>query len=121
MKMKYKKYADTEDELFPLEKILTISAAEYCAIAGKDISEYTPVGVHVTGVHVYTGCKPADELSMEVPVEAEVVVGYQSRIYLGPFVEGDIGVNAKGYAFDAHGTALIRKQAKGNGGTENGK
>ena len=50
---------------FELEKILTISASEYCETKGSTVGHYTMKGV--CGEHK----------NLEVPEETEVVVGYR--------------------------------------------
>ncbi len=90
---------------FPLEKILTISAKDYCEMMDKRLSNYTAVGVHT-----YNGgyCVPhkliRDQLnaSEELLAETEVIVDYIGCISFGE------GYNTSGAC--ASGTALIPKK-----------
>ncbi|MEK6895293.1 MAG: hypothetical protein AABX48_02125 [Nanoarchaeota archaeon] len=52
--------------VMPLEKILTISATEYCNMMNKNLQDYIPRGV-------YGG----DPEKLSCPKETEVVVAYQ--------------------------------------------
>ena len=61
-------------ESYPLEKILTVSASEYCESVGKKMSDYKLVGVHAfADAHHMTF--PA--FAKNIPTEAEVVVNYR--------------------------------------------
>jgi len=50
-----------------LEKILTISASEYCEMNGKQLKDYLPKGVQ------------GEPENLQVPDDTEVVVSYQIR------------------------------------------
>jgi hypothetical protein len=97
---------------FPLEKILTISATEYCEMSGKNLSRYKAVGVHDDSMS-YWG-DPTEHFSGFVPAEAEVVVNYQLQRTLGPYESAQPGANARGVQFTAHGTALILRNNQGD-------
>jgi len=63
---------------FPLEKILEISKEDYLENVGKELRDYELAGVHVAGKvasFITTG------FSMEVPLDAEVVVDYHIDYY----------------------------------------
>lgn len=83
---------------FPLEKILTISAREYCEMHGKKLRDFKAVGVH------YRGYAPehmeAESINDIVPRGTEVVVNYSASI-------SRQGCN---FAYFEHGTALIPKK-----------
>ena len=53
---------------FPLEKILTVSARDYCESVGKSLGDYVMRGI----VNSYS-----DEFPKKVPEDAEVVVDYR--------------------------------------------
>ncbi|MBI2124453.1 type II secretion system protein [Candidatus Pacearchaeota archaeon] len=72
---------------FPEEKILTISAAEYCESVGRKLSGYRMVGVRRT----YFSDSEFSRFQKDIPAGAEVVIGFMQ--------------NQAGYA----GTALIPK------------
>ncbi len=76
---------------FPKEKILTISAENYCKYVGKNLSDYNLVGVHSHDFFVDMNedkFLPPQDIRWRIPSGTEVVVNY--------------------YAGD--GTALIPKQ-----------
>lgn len=77
---------DTDPNRFPREKILTISAKEYCESLGKNLSDYELVGVIGLGSRYIS--------YDDIPKETEIIVGY-------------IGV---GRTFREAGTALIPKK-----------
>lgn len=83
----------SEERDFPLEKILTVSAAEYCQSVGRQLSDY-----HLQGISGY-------ELQKRVPPEAEVVVGLD--IEYSPELSGS-------RIKYAAGTALIPKSVLGD-------
>lgn len=95
---------------FPLEKILTISAGDYCESVGKSIRDYQVVGVHIVGFeqalwsksgNSLTGFKVQKGFLESIPNNAEVIIGYFHS--LGGANTGAI------YAY-ACGTALIPKE-----------
>ena len=51
---------------FPREKILTISAIEYCESVGKQLTDYELVGVHAIAL-----------TNEAVPIGTEVIAGYR--------------------------------------------
>jgi len=59
---------------FPLEKILTISARDYCEMNGKYLVDYTAKGIHVNE-HDY---KVMESFLKQIPADAEVVVEYRA-------------------------------------------
>jgi len=111
--------------VFPLEKILSTSATEYCQFRDKRLSDYEPVGVHLC-VRYYASyfyisesntvnndnCQragslwdgPATVLARYVSseTEIEVIVGYQVTPF---FVNNDYQST-----FVIAGTALIPKK-----------
>lgn len=92
----YRKSAETEqDWLFPLEKILTVSARDYCESMGKRLSNYELRGVHVQGDLLFKRFRNA------VPTNAEVVVDYKMETSIA--ITDDLKYMSR-YAF---GTALI--------------
>ena len=88
---------------FPLEKILTVSAGDYCKTsAHQRLFEYQMVGVHVYNV---TGIGNLHELfAREVPKNAEAVVNYRINITITVSPNRD-----PQYLRAASGTALIPK------------
>jgi hypothetical protein len=85
----------------PLDKILTVSAEEYCKSEHVDLGDYRLEGVHVT-VNMEEREYLLRYFSREVPAEAVVVTGYTPCISFGngPFDSPEF----IGYA---SGTALI--------------
>ena len=59
---------ENRTKIIPLEKILTISATEYCSMAGKSLNDYTAIGVYGPFLD-----------SLNAPARTEVIVGYQNR------------------------------------------
>ena len=94
---------------FPLEKILNISASEYCQMIGARLSDYFPIGVHYEKIS-YWG-NPTEDFADFVPEKAEIIVNYQVRRSLGPYQPAQPGQNAQGVECTAHGTALIPKNS----------
>ena len=87
----YRTAATVEPEkprLFPLEKILTVSARDYCESVERRLSDYRLVGVHAEEDYL-------SEFQKKVPRETEVVVEY---VYA-----------SKGNCGRISGTALIPK------------
>jgi len=84
---------------FPLEKILTISARDYCESVGKNLQDYEMKGVHIQSSSV--GPKIIEELNEKIPKNTEVIVEYR-------FSNGGY-FNVK-YEKYASGTALIPKK-----------
>ena len=98
-KKKIKK-SDDEPSIIPSNKALTISASEYCEMAGKNLSDYEAIGLPDMEIakceRGYTG--------FYVPDGTEVVVGLQrSDVY-----DEDIENVYHYYC----GTALIQKWTK---------
>ena len=101
---------------FPLEKILTISFADYCLNTGKDPTSYEFVGVQANGT--WSRNSNSDNFSIakvfarKVPDKTEVVVGYNASDSL--HVSDGLHVNHGGvqtnhHSYTAQGTALIPK------------
>lgn len=102
--------AKPAQQLFPAEKILTISAFEYCENHGKSIKDYEIVGIHGRGNYLFdrkdllSGSAKwwwtSDTLSnlfiLRIPPNTEVVVGLE-------YSSGDRGDDV------ANGVALIPK------------
>lgn len=80
-----------------LEKILTLTASEYCKIVGKKLGDYSAIGVMHDSPFGYYKIKDEEkkEILVEAPERTEVIVNYQ-MLY-------------NGYCI---GTALISKQKK---------
>ena len=116
-------------KLFPLEKILTASASDYCTSTGRNLRDYKLVGVNFEGADFKTGkfFKTIDSkghyefllnnLSSRVPEGTEVITDFR-------FSHGGVGY-AYGLSGDvvgysrytelrslASGTALIRRSKK---------
>jgi hypothetical protein len=104
-----------EEKIFPLEKILTISADDYAKLKdrtgmrGKCIRDYTPYGVQcvlkyradVTNVELQE-VDALERFAKKVPPEAEIVVGYRSTVSYG----------SDRFVWSAEGTALIKKKSE---------
>lgn len=58
---------------FPLEKILTISARDYCEMFEKELKQYEPRGVHVSERYLFG----LEEFKKNIPEGTEVVVNFQ--------------------------------------------
>jgi len=71
-----------------LEKILTISASEYCLMVGKPLDAYLPKGVH------------GGPTGLDVPDRTEVVVNYRLKLIWNGEETEEYGA----------GTALIPKK-----------
>ena len=96
----------TDTQLFPLEKILTLSAGDYTSISGRDLSEYTAVGVHYIGI---TSDENFQKFRARIPIEAEIVIDYKAEITSGEMPgEPETHNRIKAFAIYA-GTALIAK------------
>ncbi len=79
-----------EAQTFTLDKVLTISAGEYCNLIDTgSICDYTAVGVHG---------RDMDAFLKNVPKDAEVVVNYRAA-YAGINLNNNIQIHS--------GTALI--------------
>lgn len=65
------------DIKFPLEKILTVDAETYCKSVGKELSDYS-----LRGVHVSAGFKEElhEVFANAVPTDAEVAVDYKPLV-----------------------------------------
>lgn len=73
-----------------LEKIVTLSAEEYCKMKGKDLQSYEPVGATIIELEKeYKG----------IPEGTEVIVGTRMVQTVGQY----------GVTISYHGTALIQK------------
>jgi len=86
-----------------LERILTISAEEYCKIYGKKLTDYTVRGIHITSCE---GEGDIKKFAKMVPDEAEVIVNFH-QAYGGTYPRWN--------GYYASGTALIPKN-KSSGG-----
>ncbi len=87
-------------KVFPLEKILSVSAEEYCKSNGKSLKEYKMIGVHLVGKNV-------KELSEHIPFiapNAEVIVNYQFMF------SNYLKINDYYQLIIATGTALVPKK-----------
>ena len=96
----YRTKADVEQEKpqpFPLEKILTVNARDYCESVGKKLSDYEMRGVHTKSF------KELESFAMNVPPNTEVVVDYMSIT---------TNYSTEYYQLNASGTALIPKPPK---------
>ena len=95
---------------FPLEKILTISFADYCLNTGIDPTSYELVGVQANGIASRDWREDkfsiAEVFARRVPDKAEVVVGYNASD--GLHVSHG-GVQTNYHSYTAQGTALIPK------------
>lgn len=80
-----------KDKPFPLEKILTVSARDYCEYEGKKLSDYV-----MQGVHCEEDIARISYFVKMVPKQTEVVVDYK-------FCKGR-------YTYLKSGTALIPKK-----------
>jgi hypothetical protein len=86
---------------FPLEKILTVGAKEYCESVGKTLADYEMKGVHTRAGFSSGHLTWLDEdFSAVVPLSAEVVVEYRITAAIG-------GANITYTQCYANGTALI--------------
>ena len=89
------------DNNFPLEKILNVSATEYCASVGKELKDYELRGVHLESGKSDFFTKIFAEI---VPRGAEVVVNYAMSVSTSQSL-------FRGYtSFQGTGTALIPKR-----------
>ncbi len=74
---------------FPLERILTVSALDYCESVGKKLNDYEMRGVHVIQVNSQDNRPSYKVFADKVPSTAEVVVGYTMGIArFGGYVSG---------------------------------
>lgn len=91
---------------FDLEKILTISAGDYCQIQGKSLADYEAKGFHFLVKDIKDGTKLGELLKAYVPKEAEVIVEFRPYFteYGVSFSRGPVSI------FGASGTALIPKK-----------
>ncbi|MEK6900217.1 MAG: hypothetical protein AABX05_03775 [Nanoarchaeota archaeon] len=93
----YRKQAEVlADGPFPLERILTVSARDYCESAGKKLSDYEMIGVHGTA---FLDCGKYSQLDFtnKIPRDTEVIVDYKFL---------PVGSN---HTLSVSGTALIPK------------
>jgi hypothetical protein len=87
---------------FPLEKILTMSARDYCEMMGKRLTDYVPQGVHTCNTFREHALQNIYNMFAErVPESAEVVVDYMFSSSISKAAEGS---SVDSYA---SGTALI--------------
>jgi len=63
-----------------LEKILTISARDYCEINGKDLNEYEAKGVHFNPENDLRCGELTKSFAKIVQKEAEVIVDYRVSV-----------------------------------------
>ena len=83
-----------------VEKILTVSAKEWCEMNDKKLNEYEARGVHSDGGMRFR----LEGFAKEVPTEAEVVIGYRNT----SAASGNSGnIGAVMYSY---GTALIPRK-----------
>tara|TARA_Y100000310_G_scaffold255151_1_gene262415 strand:+ start:312 stop:596 length:285 start_codon:yes stop_codon:yes gene_type:complete len=91
-----------DEQPFPLERILNVSATEYCASNGTDLKDYTMMGIHVESQ--FEEGDIISEFEVCVPRDAEVVVNYRTNS----------STSASFWRYfvfrEAHGTALIPKR-----------
>ncbi len=87
---------------FPLEKILTINAEDYCKSIGKTMVDYRAIGIHGTArlLLFSQGSEGIDDFMEKIPDRTEVIVNYTIA-----FTMSDGG----GSIQYAYGTALIPK------------
>ena len=88
---------DAGGNLFPLEKVLTISAREYCEMRGVQLKDYNAVGVHHRAF--IKGNYDGKNLWECIPVGTEAIVGYTSSI----------SQSGESFVLFEAGTALIPK------------
>lgn len=84
-----------------LDKILTISARDYCDMHGKSLTDYEERGVHIEEPDS-SELTILESFAQKVPEEAEIIVAYQQQIISEE--PNDI--------YFADGTALIPKIPK---------
>ncbi|MBT3404950.1 hypothetical protein HN832_01030 [archaeon] len=68
---------------FPLAKILNVTATEYLASVGKELSDYELRGVHLETGELYKKDDPdsfVEAFAEVVPRNTEVVVNYQMNV-----------------------------------------
>jgi hypothetical protein len=89
-----------------LEKILTISARDYCEMYGKELNQYDARGIHCEGKNeiIWLDKGIIKQFSEVVPDNAEIVVEYRAYV-AGQRCETDINL-----IIGASGTALIPKK-----------
>lgn len=66
-----------KNNIFPLEKILTVNVETYCKSVGKKVSDYELRGVHADAA---TNHLIMEYFSKAVPETAEVVVDYTVKV-----------------------------------------
>ena len=93
---------------FPLERILNVTATEYCSNAGKELRNYELRGVHVDDDLPY-GDRLISRFQEKVPPDAEVVVSF-SYALSGGMAGGAMLGFSKFLNQYASGTALIPKK-----------
>lgn len=71
------------EQKFPKEKILSVSASDYCKSKGKKLSSYEMIGVH--GSDSGLGSNFLERFIEKVPSRAEVVVNYRAILTKGEF------------------------------------
>lgn len=91
---------------FTLDKILTVSAGEYCKSKGKKLSDYEMIGVHSEG---HTPQMVAEHLGNQTNNDAEVIVNYQFMQYSVPNKNYP---STEQQMIIASGTALVPKIKK---------
>jgi len=90
----------------PLEKVLTISAREWCDMYGKKLDDYEAKGIHYEVYDMDFKKQLSKEFASQVPDNAEIVVGYR-------FSTNPNGGNVSSRIVPrdyASGTALIPKK-----------
>ena len=117
-----------QPKLFPIEKILTISASDYCASIGRNLRDYELKGITFEGRETLQGKNTLDgefsssslmnNFRLRIPSGVETVVGFNFSYGGVGYAYGfsDSLVVSQGKYVDfrsmASGTALIRKKKK---------
>ncbi len=100
-------------DTFPLEKILNVTATEYCSNAGKELKDYELRGVHVDD-DLPCRARLISRFQEKVPFDAEVVVSFSYAIAGGASgTSGVLGLSQTHRTFlnqYASGTALIPRK-----------
>lgn len=120
LKLSYLLNSQKETKSFSLEKILTVTASEYCASVGKELGEYelrgiyyhsyfnlekkmdNPSSVRDSDLAFFLNSRVLRPFAVLVPTNAEAVVNYSFKLI-------QIGEILLKYAL---GTALIPKRQK---------
>ena len=93
-----------------LDKILTISAREWCESNGKSLKDYKMVGITSSGI-IFSDCfsadAPKERLAQEVPGNAKIVTDY---------IPPSLVSSYDNILYEANATALIPKNIGGKKG-----